>query len=485
MEDNARIDVTEDEQNVMCEHVPEAGPEGIFEEAAETAPQAIKVGAGAVLAVIGVAVLAVIALAPALMNTRLAMPAVKGIAMETARRYSAAAAAYNELLTLDEEVAAWGAENFAFSEGPAFSTGGYAYKRFVLLINKLDGLLYAHETASQYLPAGVRAPLRLRKLLEQMEAANPDAINETIGANLDPAINEIDPNTKQYTHDEKERAAFVLEAVREAREKDGAKERKLLYDSIELSYAASLDITSDDVGRMLAALKTAAGSEPWMYERAEIARAREMEDYAVMAEIFARRFGRNRDDDDALAGQAKALYLSGDEARAEKLMKKYGRGRTMGYMAALKAELLLREGKYEEAVEVCDDATARGVAMKEDMAAPLANGSGIMEAVAQKAAALMLQGKAREALDLLNETAEAPYGEMGQNYLCAMLAAAVLAEDTETSQGMAMYMQQSGYTLPAGVFNVEMSMSPEGGFGLDVQLLKTIEEIYTEGWGGF
>lgn len=457
----------------------EGNPDEIPEEAPDAAAQPLKLGVGAVLAMVGVVVLAFVMLVPAIWNARLTAPAVKGLALEAARRCNGAASAYSDLLMLEQETAAWGAENFSFGEEPAFSTASYALKRFVPLVYKLDGLLAAHEMASQYVPKDARVPLRLRRLLERMEPL--DAIDENIQASLSPAITEVDLNGNPV-NDEQAQLLFWMEAVRAAREKDKAKDRKLFYDSRELNYAAAIDVTSDDVGRLLAALKKEAGSEPWMYENVEIMRAWKMEDFATMAEGFAARLKRSRDEDSSLVARAKALYLSGDKAQAEKLIKKYGKGRTLGNMAALRAELLLREGKYKEAIAICDEAIAKGAAMTEEMTEPLENGGGIMEAVAQKAAALLLQGKTQEAYTLLDETAAAPYGAISQNYLCMMLAAAILAEDTETVQGLAMYMQQRGYTLPAGIF--EMETSPEG-IMQNVRLLKTIKEICTEGWGGF
>jgi len=498
-------------EDVFCEHAEEC-----TEELPAPAAQPTKIGAGAVLALLCACLLTLAALVPAWQYTKLAIPAVRGVAMERVRRCYSAAEAYNELLYLEQEVAAWGAENFSFGDLPAFATGDFAIERFVPLINELDGLRSAYEAAFEYLPEGPRRPLRVRRLLERIKSL--DDMYESIDANLDPAAKETDA-TGRPALDQLARAQFLLEATQAARAQDkAAQDRALLYDAIELNFAVSIDVSSKDVGRRLAALKKAAGSEPWMYEQAELMRAREADDFPALAGAFARRFARNRDDVVSLTGQAKALHLDGQRAKAERIIKKYSRGQTEGYMQALRAELLIREGNYQEAIDVCDKVIAKGVAMTEDMATPKANGGGIMEAVAQKGAALLFLGKAQEAHALLGGAMDAPFGEPGQGFMGAALAAAVLAEDGEAAQMLAMTMQQYGYSLSPEIFKIETEMIEqelealkeeylEEGMELEEFLVKheitleeffeltaqpktevtlnsTLEEIY-KGWGGF
>jgi len=496
---------------------PEEASEEALEEFSEVAPQATKIGAGAWLALIAVCLLAAAALVPAWQYTRLAVPAARGVFMESAGRCNSAASAYNELRYLEQEVAEWGAENFAFGELPAFATGDFAIERFVPLIYKLDGLLSAYEAASQHLQEGPVRPLRVRRLLARI--APLDEMNQLIGENLDPAANEMNPATGQPAHDQQARARFLLEATQAARAKDeAAKDRALLYDAIELNFAVSLDAGSKETERRIAALKKAAGSEPWMYEGAQLMRARATDDFSVLAEVFASKFARNREDYESLTGQAKALHLGGETAKAGRIIKKYSRGQTEGFMQALRAELLIREGKYQEAIDICDKVIATGKVMNE-MTAPSARGSGIMGAVAQKGAALLCLDRAQEAHDLFSGAMEAPFGEPGQAFMGATLAAAILAGDDEAAQMQAMIMQQYGYTVSKDIFEIETERIEqelealkeeylEDGMELEefleqheitleefleltaqtkttVSLASTLEEIYTEGWGGF
>ena len=429
----------------------------------EPASDSNKIRFGACLAAIGVFLFALAALIPSFWNTQLSITAIKGIAYDAMHRYDSANTAYGELYMQDQAAAEWSAENFSFgsSDAPVLTIGNFAVQRFAYLISKTENPYAAQQTLANYLPANVRTPRYLKPTIAKAEAQLK--VYERIDSVLDPAINEA--TAKEDV------AAFVLEGVLAARKDDpDAAAHAVFYDAINLDQTALLDPASEETGKLLAALKKKPDSEPWMYHQIEVERAKKLGDFKPLAALFAKAYARNRDDLLSLVGQGKALHLSGDKEKAQKLIKQYNRGDSANYMQALQAELLIRDGKYEEAIKLCDEVLKTAVIPESQDEAQSPPCLGAMEAVAQKGIALLLQGESLQALNVLRSTLDAPYGIPGTNYLGTILAATILAEDAEYMQWL---LEQLGeYEIPAGITKLQ-------------EKTITIEEIYTDGWGGF
>ena len=434
----------------------------------ESAARPDKIGFGAWLAAIGVFLFALAAFVPALWNTQLTLSAVKGLSMEAQRRYSSASDAYSVLAAQDQTAQQWSAENFSFgsSEAPVFSSGNFVLQRFAFLIDKLNGPYSLQQFMTQYPyfnPEGTlpRYPRYLKPALAKVDAL--DAVSQLINDAIDPSYDEADPGAQ---------AKLVLDAIRSVRKNDANKAYVRFCDAIELDQISYADPTSKEAGELISALKKAPGSESWMYVGAEYTRARAMEDHETLADIFSHEFTRNREDYSALANWAKALHLTGNTKLAQKLIKQYDREESAIYIQVLQAELLIREGKYDEAVKLCDAALKNAPSPASETTPQTVQGDSAMELVAHKGAALLLQENAQEALDLLRNTLDEPYGKPGTNYLGTTLAAAALTGDAEYLNWMLEQMQMAGYEIPEEIQQLQKKTI-------------TLKEIYTTGWGGF
>ena len=429
----------------------------------------VKIGFGAWLAAIAVFLFALAVFVPALWNTQLSISAITGLTMETQRRYSSASAAYAALSAQDQAAQQWAAENFSFgsSETPVFSSGNFVLQRFAFLYNRLNGPYALQQFMMQspyFNPEGTlvpRYPRYLKPALAKVDLL--DEVSQSINDAIDLSYREADPETQER---------LILEAIDSVKKSNTDPERALLYDAIKLDQVSYADPASKETGKLIAALKKTPGSEHWMYVGAEYARAQATDDYAALADIFDREFSRNREDYSALASRIKALHLAGDTNQAQKLIKKYNRGDAVSYIQVFQAELLIREGKYKEAVKFCDTALKAAPGPLSETTAQTVEGNNAMELVAQKSAALLLQGDARQALNLLRTTLDAPYGDPSPNYLGTTLAAAVLADDAEYLEWLSQAMLQSDYAVPEEISKLQAKTI-------------TLEEIYTEGWGGF
>ena len=430
------------------------------------ASKPVKIGFGAWLAAIGLVLFALAALIPSFWNAQLSITAVKGLVMETQRRYSSASTAYAALTAQDRAAQQWSAENFSFgsSETPVFSAGNFVLQRFAFLIDKLNGPYDLQQFMGQqpYFVSGSssRFPRYLKPAMAKVEALI--AASEHVNDAIDPSYGEANPETQ---------TKLVLEAINSVRKSDTDQTRALFYDAIELDQVSFAGPTSKETGKLISALKKAPGSEPWMYVGAEYARAQKAEDYKALAGIFSREFTRNREDYSALARWIKSLHLNKETKQAQKLIKKYDSGESANLVQAVQAELLIRDGKYKEAVKLCDAVLKNAPAPMDETTPQTIQGDGAQEAVAQKGVALLFLGEAQQALDFLRPLLDAPYGG-SSTYIGTLLSAAILAGDEEYLAQITGLLLQNGYEFPENVTKLQ-------------EKAITIEEIYTEGWGGF
>ena|GEM_PF-5928117 len=427
-----------------------------------------KIGFGAWLAAIAVFLFALAAFIPALWNTQLSLSAVKGLVMESRHRYSSASDAYGALAAQDQTAQQWAEENFSFgsSEAPVFSAGNFVLQRFAFLIDKLNGPYNLQNFMGQqpyFNPEGTivpRYPRYLKPALAKVEAL--DEASQKVNDAIDDSYHEADPETQ---------TTLVLEAIQAVRKSDKDETRNLFYDAIELGQLSMADPTSKETGKLLAAVKKAPGSEPWMYVSVEYARAMEAEDYQTLAGFFSREFTRNREDYSSLAIWIKALHLNKETKQAQKLIKKYSSGEPANLIQAMQAELLIRDGKYKEAVKLCNAVLKNPPPPLDGTTPQTMQGDGAQEAAAQKGAALLLLGEAQQALDFLRPLLDAPYGG-SSTYIGTLLSAAILAGDDAYLAQVTGLLMQEGYEIPE-----EVTMLMDGTI--------TLEEIYTTGWGGF
>ena len=394
---------------------------------------------------------------PAAWNLMLGVPAVAGLVSEAGRRYESAGRAYELLAQMD-----MGSQGMGLS-ALGLSSGNFYYERQYALTAKRDGplaILQSEELPpiSQVFPA--RVPRGLRRLAAQCDALAE--VYEGVSAQLDLLLM---PGEQP---DESEWQEMLLTAIEAAKALDGkAEANAIYYETIILQVTAADPEQKQASQERIAALKKDPAGAFWMYEAAERYLAIKDEDYDAVAALCAARLKRNRQDFQAMRDRVKAFYFSGGEAAAFKEADKYAkRAEAKEAMQMAKAEIYYRQGKYDEAIALCD-----AILDKADFDAPAATPAeetalrGAMEAASVKSTVLLLQGRPGEAIDLLQAARGNPY----------LLLAAYIAGgewESEETQNLVMMLNYYGYPVPQAITDLSEGRT-------------TIEKIFTEGWGGF
>ena len=448
----------EEKASGLRELVEEAAEQDQEDEAEEEKPKASKAikgpGAFAWLAAILMMLFGLVMFIPSLCNAILAIPAISGLLAEAANQYQSAYEAYDFLAEIEPSIAQLGEAVFVPGSGaaPGYTTGNFIQERQLLSVSQQAGPMsqYTMQYFSMWFPEGTRVPRSLK---------------------MNSAVAQVVANMNEQLDTEDEDDVRYLNAVKAARKADTDKSHALLYDVLELYEYADQSLVSDELGERLDAIKNARGSKPWMYENIAFYRAIRMGDYDFVARQSADRLKRNGESYDSMLFQVKATYLTGDKKKAYELAVKYGENDVVANMMLLyTAELKYRDGDYGEAIALADEVAANAAGDPQ-----LAQY--VSEAAAYKAVALLLSGKAKEALAFLRQAVE-ENSEVSNNFISTLLAAAITAEDWEyyesfmDSQEMMMAQYVNGYSVPTVLEELKAGQT-------------TLETIFIEGWGGF
>jgi len=423
----------------------------------EDAPKAIKSpGALAWLVAILVMFFGLVMFMPFLCNTLLGLFALDGLVKEATKDYEGAQEAYGFLEQTEMEIAMLGSQVFALGDGsvPAYTIGSFVNERLLVMFSRQWGPMsqYTMQYFSQWFPEGTRVPRSLRLLDDIVQAATN--VREERGL-----------------ADEEDEDAY-RRAIAAAREKD-KRRRALIYDVLELYALADESIVSDEVGQLLETLQKARGSKPWMYEDVAQGRAIFMGDFEYVVRQCEERLRRDDKDYSAMLFHVKALYLTGEKEKAYALAESYSGEHSIlvSWMLLYQAEMKYRDGDFEAAVALADEVAAAAAA--DPQLAQYAP-----EALSYKATALLLSGRAQEALDLLRGSIEENSYDIGNNTVSTLLAAALAAGDEDyyeafmESETMMIAQIYYGYAVPLIIEELKAGET-------------TLEAIFTEGWGGF
>jgi len=406
-------------------------------------------------------------LVPSIWNTMLGLPALGGLIGEAGRNYESALDAYELLYNTDQSVQGFGL--------PGLTSGKFFYERRYVIWNKIHGPLaiVQNQPMEQIFPEGTRIPRGLRKL-----AVQSGELTDLLEG-FYRQMNALGTPPEDQTMAEQVREA--LEALEAARALDGEAEgRALYYETIALQITASDPEQKENARARLEALRKNPAAAPWMYEELVLYYALQDGDNEAILRICDARLKRNRQDIMAMQYKVKALFLSGEEKKAMSAADTYGKrsGAETG-MQLTKAELYYRQGKYDQALALCDemlDAVDPGaVYMSEAELAPL---QAAMEAARVKAVVLLLQGRPAEARDLLDDTMDVAGAYLRYmnvdfgSYIYTLLAAYIESGDEEGAAALEAQLVESNYEIPKAIADLREGKT-------------TMEKIFTEGWGGF
>ena len=400
---------------------------------------------------------------PAMWNLLLVVPAVSGLISEAGRNYVSASQSYDFLYETDLT-----AQSFGLS---GLSGGNFYFERQFAMMGKVDGPLALAGNQeippiSEFFPG--RVPRSLRKLARQCDVLYDILEGFYMQMNLleEPAEGES-------------QAQWQLAGLEAARALDGeAEARALYYESLALLIAVQDEDLRQDSLERIEALRANPAAEPWMYDDPALLCARESGDYETLVALCDARLKRNRQDFPAMEIKVKALLLGGSPDKALAAADTYAR-RAVGKdsMLIVKAEVHYRQGDYDKALALCD-----GVLEKVSFDVPPATQAqaqalqAAMEAVGVKGIVLLLQGNPGEAAGLLKgvwDAAEQSSVTPSLRYVHTLLAAyaAAGALEGEEAQNVAMMLMYSGYGIPQAIIDLAEGET-------------TVEEIFTEGWGG-
>ena len=193
-------------------------------------------------------------LIPAALNTALGSYALLGLLHETGGDYESAIAVY--FMGIENDIEAWAVDNFSFGNSPApgFTTMDFGLARYLGIIGRQAGPLDFSQDRElvRLLDMFERVPRSLKSLAAQVEIiAGLFAAAEELAWEL-----EAQPSIEQELQ--------LLESLRAQDEQAGR--NKLVYDAVALLWLAIDDLFSEEVAARLEALKSARGSELWMYD---------------------------------------------------------------------------------------------------------------------------------------------------------------------------------------------------------------------------
>jgi len=387
---------------------------------------------------------------PSLWYTGLGLTAAGGLLNEAGHNYQSALAAYEFLYNTDMRTGGWEI---------GLTSGNFPFERQYAIQGRLNGPLQMVQNESMPPVAEVfrRLPKGLRKLSAQYDAIAE--ILESLNTHL------------TMIAEEQSQAEWLLAGLEAARGADKlAKERRLIYDSLALQFTAGDPAMKRANKARLAALKKDRAAELWMYEGVEYSFAFDDEDYAAVIALSDARLKRNREDVQSMCFKVKAMFLNGDAEKAFATADAYAkRPFAADLMQLVKAELLCRQDRFDEALRLCG-----GVLERIDITAPESEQSlyYALEAVRTKAAVLLVKGSApEEARDMLYEAwgiADSFGVSPNLDYFHTLLAAYIMAGDEEAAEGLS---QQMG-AVPQSITDLR-----EG--------TRTFGEIISKGWGGF
>ena len=447
----------QDEEVLQTEETPEEAPgEQPPEEANEKPAKPIKgPGAGGWIVAALVLLFALVMAVPAMWNAGLAVPAVSGLLSEAGKNYQKALNAYEFLFNTDMRTDGWEL---------GLTSGNFPFERQYAIHGKLNGPLKITQSENMPRIAEVffnRLPRGLRKLSAQCDAI--DAIFESMNTHL------------MMTAEEQSRAEWLLTGLEAARTADPlAGERRLIYDSLALHFAAGdPDQKKANLAR-LAALQKEPGAEWWMYEDIAFDYAIADRDYAEVIALSGTRLKRNREDIQTMRYNVKAIFLDSGAEKAFAAADRFARRPAAAdAMELVKADIYCAQGDFDRAIALCD-----GILNGVDFTAPIMTPEQAqelyvaMETVRTKAGVLLaMGGEPEEARDMLYETwgmADMHGAGPTMDFFHTLLASYILAGDTEEAAALS---QQIG-AVPQSITDLQEGKT-------------TVKEILTEGWGGF
>ena len=397
-------------------------------------------------------------LIPAGLNTVLGADALRAFGYELAGDYERAFEAYAANLQLERQLEEWAQDNFSFgaSEAPGFTTNHFGFARSIGMTGRMHGPLrfWQMEIDRQMggqqplLYAFDRMPRALYRFAVQVD---------TIGLIVNGVL-EADG--------EAETMLDLVRALDIARQQDPyAAERRLFYDALALQWLVNYDPASDEAGRRLQVLQQAEGVQRWMYAEAAVARARELEDFALLAELSEQDVAHNHNDFVAMQRHVRALFLAGQTEQAHQTAQDYANQyeAMREVMQLLQAEFYYREGRFAEAMALTQSLI--------DAQPEEETGNEVyMEARAVQAIVYLLQERADDAFALLHPYLVDEEAGPTVNLFYAALVATVVAEELEFLDSI----------FPQEYW--EEDLSPTLLALLDGET--TVQAIFTEGWGG-
>ncbi|MDR3314136.1 MAG: hypothetical protein LBS96_06730 [Oscillospiraceae bacterium] len=438
---------------------------------AADAPPAKKIGWG--FAVILAVVFALPALGLAIGNGYIALPALQGLYCGNQRRVVSAEAAYEtafDRAAKAEEVRlklfnVKSVNGETAAEAPTgFSIGSFANARIALLLRKTGGPLVSAEWVNGFLEGGARVPKSMEPLVAEFQEM--EAFFSEISYTLNSAYSAAMPEDEETEAPENSAVmALLLEALESSRASDEDAEKHAPYYDY---YTCNILMDQPEQLKPLLAEMKKAGRESWVYEDVERYMALQEQEYATVVKLSEGRLARNAEDSEALLEQVRALWLQGKQAEAERLAAKKQTGALMQATAKVaRAELLYRDGKFAEAIALCD------AVIEEAQAAPESDstrGARAGAAVTAKAIALLLQGDGADASALLKDTTQQDYAaQLGTPFFCVALAAAY-QNDSEFYQSIAYLFDNSGVAIPQEIQDLIFGET-------------TIADIFQKGWG--
>jgi len=327
--------------------------------------------------------------APAMWNTSQGLQAFSGLLSEAKKNYTSALNTYTLLHETDLRTDGWD----LLGNDLGLDSGNFPMERQYIIEGKTVGPLYFMYSGSLPRITDVysKAPKSLRRLSAQCNIIG--SILEGLGTVLQAPAAEGQPTAEWQL--------AGLEKVHGADEQ--AKERKLYYDSIAVHIAAS-DPGMKPVNLLrIAELRKEPAAEFWMYEDTAFDYAVEDGDYAAVIAFCDTRLKRNREDLLAMQYKVKALFLNGDAEKAFAAVEDCAKHPLAAdVMQVAKAELFVRQERYEEAVFLCETVLNQAAPTEPlQSQVELQSLQCAMEAARIKALALLMMGNAEEARNML------------------------------------------------------------------------------------
>ncbi|GEM_PF-5089976 len=261
-----------------------------------------------------------------------------------------------------------------------FETGTNTIKRYIRLIEKVGGPINAGQVIEN------AENINVKKLSPDMKAAydeylkvkETDSLVYEMFKEYQSSIGEAEPDYKTLL--------AKLDAL--------SAEHKDLYAPLMGYYRYySAKVSGQSLEVQLAQLEKLAEDYPeklWLYVSPTLETCFNAEKYEKAIECCDKVLKTNLNDSSAMIYKARSYYAMGKTDEAEKMVKLLEtNGRDEDKIVAFKAEMLRRDGKFDEVIALCDEA--------------LEKNSLAGEIYRQKAIALMLKGDMEQAHEVLNK----------------------------------------------------------------------------------